>query len=55
VGEVSSVMADAGQPLRSVLARDIRDVRCIVGTKYDGGIRGLLQSYYENCPELIER
>jgi hypothetical protein len=47
--------ADAGQAFRSVLARDIRDVRRIVGPKYDGGIRGLLQYYYENFPELINK
>jgi hypothetical protein len=45
--------ADAGRPFRSVLARDIRDVRSIVGTKYDAGLRSLLEFYYENHPELI--
>jgi RHS repeat-associated protein len=44
---------EAGLPFRDVLARDIRDVRQIVGPKYDNGLRQLLQYYYENHPELI--
>jgi hypothetical protein len=46
--------ADAGLSFRTVLARDIRDVRAIVGPKYDGGLRGLIQYYRENFPDLME-
>jgi hypothetical protein len=46
---------DAGMAFRDVLARDIRDVRQIVGPKYDQGLRDLLKYYYDNFPELIKR
>ncbi|AUX35802.1 MULTISPECIES: RHS repeat-associated core domain-containing protein [Sorangium] len=46
---------EAGMSFRDVLARDIRDVRQIVGPKYDQGLRDLLQFYRQNFPELMER
>ena len=46
---------EAGLAFRDVLARDIRDVRQIVGSKYDEGIRDLLRYYYECFPDLIKR
>ncbi|WP_434042141.1 MULTISPECIES: RHS repeat-associated core domain-containing protein [Sorangium] len=46
---------EAGMSFRDVLARDIRDVRQIVGPKYDQGLRDLLQLYRRDFPELMER
>jgi len=37
------------------LARDIRDVRQIVGPRYDPGLRDLLQYYYKNFPDLMRQ
>ena len=47
--------ADAGMPFRSVLAKDIRDVRGIVGSKYNEGMQKLTQYYHENFPGLISK
>ena len=46
---------EAGMAFRDVLARDIRDVRQIVGTKYDDGLRQLLRYHRESFPELMAR
>jgi YD repeat-containing protein len=46
---------EAGDSFRSVLARDIRDVRSIVGSRYNGGIRDMIQYYKTNHPTLIAR
>jgi RHS repeat-associated protein len=46
--------SEAGLPFRTVLARDIRDVRGIFGSKYDGGLRELLKYYHKNFPALIK-
>jgi RHS repeat-associated protein len=45
----------AGMAFRDVLARDMRDVRQIVGPKYDPGLRQLLRYYYDNFPILMKR
>ncbi len=47
--------AEAGMSFRDVLARDIRDVRKIVGTEYDEGILHLLKYYRKYFPELMEK
>jgi len=52
---VATARAEAGLPFRQVLARDIRDVRQLVGPKYDQGIRDLLQYYRTNFPELMAK
>lgn len=52
---VTTARAEAALPFRQVLARDIRDVRQIVGTKYDQGLRDLLGYYRENFPELMAK
>ena len=52
---IATARAEAGMPFRNVLARDIRDVRKIVGTKYDAGLRDLLRYYRKNFPELMKR
>jgi hypothetical protein len=49
-----SARADAGRSFRDVLASDIRDVRRIVGTKYDQGLRELLQYYRDEFPHLMK-
>jgi hypothetical protein len=46
---------EAGMSFRDVLARDMRNVRQIVGPKYDPGLRALLDYYYGSCPELMEK
>ena len=51
----ATARADAGLSFRQVLASDIRDVRQIVGSKYDQGLRDLLQYYRVNFPSLIAR
>jgi hypothetical protein len=47
--------ADAGVPFRDLLARDIRDFRQINGTKYDSGIRRMLEYYHSNFPALMAK
>jgi len=49
------VRQEAGQSFREVLARDIRDIRRIAGTKYDEGVRRLLEYYHQNFPGLMEK
>lgn len=46
---------EAGMSFRDVLARDIRDVRQIVGPKYDAGLRDLLKYYWHNFPDLMSK
>jgi hypothetical protein len=52
---IATARSEAGMLFRDVLARDIRDVRQIVGPQYDAGLRQLLQYYYKNFPELMAR
>ena len=44
---------EAGIAFRDVLARDIRDVRSISGSRYNQGIRDLVDYYRANFPELM--
>jgi hypothetical protein len=46
---------DAGLPFRTVLARDIRDVRRIVGSRYNQGLLDLIQYYRTNFPQLLAK
>jgi hypothetical protein len=46
---------EAGLPFRTVLARDIRDLRSIVGPRYNAGLRSLLDYYRANFPTLMEK
>jgi len=46
---------EAGLSFRVVLGRDLRDVRQIVGPKYDQGLRDLIEYYRTNYPELLKR
>jgi hypothetical protein len=50
---IGTAREEAGMLFRDVLARDIRDVRQIAGTKYDPGLRELLRYYYKNFPGLM--
>lgn len=40
----ATARAEAGMRFRDVLARDLRDVRRIVGPLYDDGIRALIST-----------
>lgn len=51
----ATALAERGMPFRDVLARDIRDLRRIVGPRYDPGIRNLLRYYRASHPDLIRR
>jgi hypothetical protein len=50
-----TVANEVGLTFRAVLAKDVRDVRQIVGPKYNEGLRSLLQYYRENFPELMRK
>jgi hypothetical protein len=47
--------AEAGLSFREVLARDIRDVRSLTGSKYNQGMLDLLDYYRTNFPELMAK
>jgi hypothetical protein len=51
----ATALADRGLDFRTALARDIRDVRKIVGPKYDPGLRVLVSYYRTNHPNLLSR
>ncbi len=46
---------EAGMTFRDVLARDVRDVRRIVGSEYNNGLRGLLDYYRAAFPDLMTK
>ena len=50
---VATLQSDAGLSFRDVLARDIRDIRDIVGSKYNEGLRNLTDYYRRNFPDLM--
>jgi hypothetical protein len=52
---IGTLQADAGLSFRQVLARDIADVRSIVGSKYNEGLRNLTEYYRKNFPELMSK
>jgi hypothetical protein len=45
----------AGLSFRDTLARDIRDVRGIAGSKYNQGLRSLIDYYRTNFPDLMAK
>jgi hypothetical protein len=51
----ATARAEAGMAFRTVLARDIQDVRGIVGSKYNQGMLKLLQYYRESFPGLMAK
>uniref|UniRef100_UPI0010FA176B RHS repeat-associated core domain-containing protein n=1 Tax=Chitinivorax sp. B TaxID=2502235 RepID=UPI0010FA176B len=50
-----TVQADANLPFRDVLAKDIRDVRSIVGKKYNEGLKALTNYYRDTFPKLMNK
>lgn len=46
---------DAGLSFRDVLAKDILDLRSIVGNRYDDGVRDMMKYYKESFPELMKK
>ncbi|MDX8255528.1 hypothetical protein [Acinetobacter pittii] len=46
---------DAKLPFRTILSKDIMDVRKISGTKYNQGLLDLLKYYKQNYPELMRK
>jgi hypothetical protein len=52
---VGTLQADAGLSFRDVLAKDIRDVRSIVGPKYNQGLRDLTDYYRRTFPDLMRK
>lgn len=51
----STVLSDANLSFREVLAANIRDVRSIVGPKYNEGLQTLIKYYSEHFPELMRK
>lgn len=52
---VATLRAVQGMSFRDVLARDMRDIRRLFGSKYDQGLHDLLQYYRQEFPELMAR
>ncbi|WP_426990879.1 hypothetical protein ACKI2N_032150 [Cupriavidus sp. 30B13] len=46
---------EASMPFRDVLARDIRDVRGIGGSRYNDGLKKLADYYRSNFPDLMNK
>lgn len=46
---------DAAASFRDVLAKDIRDVRSIVGARYNEGLRAVIKYYEQHFPELMKK
>ncbi|HEY8356841.1 MAG TPA: LysM peptidoglycan-binding domain-containing protein [Ramlibacter sp.] len=52
---IGTLRSDAGLSFREVLYNDIRDVRSIVGTKYNAGLRDLADYYRRYYPDLMQK
>lgn len=52
---IATLQSDIGLSFREVLSKDIRDVRTIVGPKYNQGLRELIQYYRQTYPNLMHR
>lgn len=52
---VGTVGSDAKLTFREVLSKDIRDVRSIVGAKYNKGLRSVGAYYREKFPHLMDK
>jgi len=50
-----SAAEDASKTFRDVLAADIRDIRQIVGNRYNTGLRDVIQYYRDNFPTLMNK
>jgi hypothetical protein len=51
----AALRADSELSFRSVLAKDIRDIRSFSGPKYNEGLRGLADYYRQNFPQLMSK
>lgn len=47
--------ADSGRSFRDILVKDIRDLRSKFGSKYNSGIRDLLEYYDTNESALMKK
>jgi hypothetical protein len=52
---IGTLQREANLSFRDVLARDIRDVRSIVGPRYNQGLRDLTDYYRRNFPDLMAK
>lgn len=52
---IATARSEAGFPFRDVLARDVRDIRNIAGTRYNAGMRDIINYYRQNYPELMRK
>ena len=52
---VATLKEDAGLPFREVLAKDLRDVRTLTGSKYNEGMLQLIDYYRTTFPELMAK
>lgn len=50
-----TLQSDAGLSFREVLSKDVRDVRSIVGPRYNEGLRDLINYYRQTFPDLMRR
>lgn len=48
-------ISDAATSFRDVLAKDIKDVREIVGSKYNEGLQQVTKYYKDNFPDLMSK
>jgi hypothetical protein len=47
--------SDSGMPFRDVLARDIWDIKSINGSNYNTGLHALIEYYFREFPNLIQK
>ena len=52
---IQTLQQDIGLTFREVLSKDIRDVRQIVGPKYNEGLRDLINYYRRSFPDLMKK
>jgi len=53
-GRITAI-EDAGKSFRDVLAKDVQDVRSIVGNAYNQGLQDVLKYYRENFSSLMKK
>ena len=51
----ATAIEDAGNSFRNILAKDIQDVRNIVGNAYNKGLKDVTQYYRDNFPDLMKK
>ncbi|MBF0548539.1 MAG: hypothetical protein HQM08_29170, partial [Candidatus Riflebacteria bacterium] len=55
IGGRTLAAEESGLSFRTILGRDIRDVRRLTGSEYNAGLRDLLNYYRQNFPELMTK